>query len=225
MNSILRVAMALATVLWQTPAMAADVRQEVDVRVQQRFQKTQGARSPIPEEYGEKPNGLILERYKLDFESESYVMDAEATNIGKNNQSLRAEGGQPGKLSWKGGWDEMLHLFSYEARSPFSYQGGGYMGLNGGWRNGALTTANNGFNAGVSTALANAPYVPLGFKVETGNLDLRFHPAQDFTVELGGWSRPGAAPSPRRPRSDSATPSSWPLPSIRRPMKPTWTCS
>ncbi|MCM2303694.1 MAG: MtrB/PioB family outer membrane beta-barrel protein [Elusimicrobia bacterium] len=164
----------------------AEVSHEIDMKVQNRSQKTfLGAKSATPEEYGEIPNGFILERYLVEFDKENYLFDFEATNVGLNNQSLRTEGGKPGSMMWKAGYDMMPHLFSYEARSPFTHVGEGTMGLQGAWRNTALTSHNNSFNAGVSTALANAPYVPLGFDVETANLDLKFHPAKDFTMELG----------------------------------------
>lgn len=202
MNRIFRIAMALALTLSSTPAWAA-LEQEVDVKVQQRYQKTwNGAPSAHPLEYGDIPNGLILERYRLDFQNEKYTMDVEATNVGQNNQAIRLEGGQPGKMTWKVGWDEMPHLFSNEARSPFVYQGAGVMALPGAFRSVELTTndyaagnqsstiqgrLNAKFNTGISTALANAPYVGLGFDVNTGNIDLKFHPAHDFTVDIGAW--------------------------------------
>lgn len=178
---------ALAALLG--PALAwAEVRQELDLKLQQRTQKTfNGAPSAIPAEYGEIPNGFVLERYKVDYDSEKYGFGAEVTNVGKDNQSIAAEGGRPGSMEWKLEMDLMPHLFSNEARSPFSYQGNGVMQLNGGWRNTALTASNNAFNAGVSTALAGTPYAGLGFDVETDALELRFRPAQDFVVELGGW--------------------------------------
>lgn len=164
----------------------AEVSHEIDMKVQNRSQKTfLGARSAIPEEYGEIPNGFILERYLVEFDKESYLFDFEATNVGLNNQSLKSEGGKPGSMMWKAGYDMMPHLFSNEARSPYTHVGEGTMALHGAWRNAGLTSHNNSFNAGVSTALANAPYVPLGFDVETANLDLKFHPAKDFTLELG----------------------------------------
>jgi len=185
MKKYLSLFLASALSLGGFPAWA-EVSQEIDMKVQNRSQKTfLGARSASPEEYGEIPNGFILEKYIVEFDKESYLFDFEATNVGLNNQSIKAEGGKPGSMMWKAGYDMMPHLFSNEARSPYTHVGGGTMLLQGAWRNAGLTSHNNSFNAGVSTALANAPYVPLGFDVETANLDLKFHPAKDFTMELG----------------------------------------
>lgn len=164
----------------------AEVNQEIDMRVQKRSQKTYlGSPSVNATEYGEIPNGFVLGLYRVEFDTTNYKFEFEATNVGLNNQSLKAEGGQPGRMTWEAGYDKMPHLFSNEARSPYTYQGNGIMALQGAWRNSALTTTNNGFNAGVSTALANTPNVPLGFDLENTNLDLRFHPARDFTMEFG----------------------------------------
>lgn len=185
MKKYLSLFLASALSLGGFPAWA-EVSHEIDMKVQNRSQKTfLGARSATPEEYGEIPNGFILERYLVEFDKESYLFDFEATNVGLNNQNLRTEGGKPGSMTWKAGYDMMPHLFSNEARSPYTHVGEGTMALHGAWRNAGLTSHNNSFNAGVSTALANAPYVPLGFDVETANLDLKFHPAKDFTMELG----------------------------------------
>ncbi|MEK7388340.1 MAG: MtrB/PioB family outer membrane beta-barrel protein [Elusimicrobiota bacterium] len=161
----------------------AEVRQEVEMKVQNRSQKTfLGAPSATPTEYGEIPNGFVFDLYKVEYETDKYMFDFEATNIGLNNQSLKSEGGRPGDMMWKAGYDKMPHLFSNEARSPYVYVGEGAMRLPGAWRNAAMQSS---FNTNVSSALANSPFVPLGFDVETANLDLRFHPAQDFTLELG----------------------------------------
>ncbi|TBR21333.1 hypothetical protein EPO15_10570 [bacterium] len=213
MTKLLRLVTAAALALWNTPAYAA-VKQEVDVKVQQRTQKTfNGAPSAIPGEYGEIPNGFILEKYLLDYDSENYVLEAEASNVNLNNQYFRIEGGAPGKMTWKVVWDEMPHLFSNEAISPYTYQGNGVMTLPGAWRDGTIavpdyaagspasavqTAANARFNAGISTALAGAAYVPLGFDVNTGKVDLRFHPAQDFMLEVGAWrqTKRGTKPQP-----------------------------
>ena len=161
----------------------SEVNQEIDMRVQNRTQKTKlGAPSAIPTEYGEIPNGFILGLYRVEYDTSNYMFDFEATNVGLNNQSLKAEGGQPGKMTWKAGYDKMPHLFSNEARSPYVYVGNGTMALPGSWRD---TTLQTSFNPNIGAALYATPYVPLGFNVETANLDLRFHPARDFTVELG----------------------------------------
>lgn len=197
MKKYLSLFVAAALTLGGFPAWA-EVSHEIDMKVQNRSQKTfLGARSASPEEYGEIPNGFILERYLVEFDKDSYLFDFEATNVGLNNQNLEAEGGKPGSMTWKAGYDMMPHLFSNEARSPYTHEGGGVMTLNGGWRNSQLasdsqsavtatnTAMNNRFNAGVSTALAGAAYVPLGFDIETASLDLKFHPARDFTMELG----------------------------------------
>jgi MtrB/PioB family decaheme-associated outer membrane protein len=213
MNKLIRLVTAAALAFLNTPAIAA-VKQEVDVKFQQRFQKTvDGAPSAIPTEYGEIPNGFILDRYLLDYDSENYVIEVEAANVNLNNQYFRFEGGAPGKMTWKAVWDEMPHLFSNEARTPYTYQGSGVMVLPGAWRDGTMTTAsyaagspssavqtaaNARFNAGISTALAGAPYAPLGFAVNTGKVDLKFHPAHDFTVDVGAWrqTKKGTKPQP-----------------------------
>lgn len=213
MNRLIRLVTAAALAFLNTPATAA-LKQEVDVKVQQRFQKTvDGAPSAIPTEYGEIPNGFILDRYLLDYDSENYVIEAEASNVNLNNQYFRFQGGAPGKMTWKVVWDEMPHLFSNEARTPYTYQGNGVMVLPGAWRDGTMTTfnyaagspssaqqtaANARFNAGISTALAGAAYSPLGFDVNTGKADLKFHPAHDFTVDVGAWrqTKRGTRPQP-----------------------------
>lgn len=179
MTKILKLFLAGAVSFYGNPAWAA-VHQEVDVKVQQRTQKTfNGAPSAIPTEYGEIPNGLVLEKYILEMNSEKYMLDIEASNVGYNNQSIRAEGGEPGKMMWKFGWDEMYHLFSNEARSPYVYAGGGTMVLPSGYRSANQT------KAAFSGLVRNTPYVGLGYGVDTGNVDLKFHPAHDLTVEVG----------------------------------------
>ena len=197
MNKHIKLFLAATLMLQAFPAWS-EVSHEVDMRVQKRSQKTfLGAPNVSPEEYGEIPNGFVLGLYKVEFDKEKYQFEFEATNVGLNNQSLKAEGGQPGEMMWKASYDKMPHLFSYEARSPYTNEGGGKMTLNGGWRNSQLasdsqsavtatnTAMNNRFNAGVSTALAGAAYVPLGLDIENASLDLKFHPAHDFTLELG----------------------------------------
>ncbi|MBI5594583.1 MAG: MtrB/PioB family outer membrane beta-barrel protein [Elusimicrobia bacterium] len=179
MSKILRVSMALALTLTSTPAWAT-LSQEVSVKVQQRIQRTEGGgQSAQAEEYGEFRNGLVLEKYQLDFENEKYVIDVEASNVGLNNQSLRAEGGQPGKMTWKVGWDNLPHLFSTEAKSLYMDAGNGNLVLPGAYRK---DTTGAAFTNSIKGPL---PYVPLGYDVETGNLDLKFHPAHDFTVDMG----------------------------------------
>ena len=127
MTKIIKLFLAGAVSFYGNPAWAA-VHQEVDVKVQQRTQKTfNGAPSAIPTEYGEIPNGLVLEKYILEMNNEKYMLDVEASNVGYNNQSIRAEGGEPGKMTWNFGWDEMFHLFSNEARSPYVDAGNGIM--------------------------------------------------------------------------------------------------
>lgn len=186
MTKYLKIVLATVLSLHGFPAMA-EVNQELDMKVQHRFQKTHlGAPSAIPTEYGEIPNNFIIDLYRVEFDKNSYMFEFEATNVGLNNQSIKMEGGKPGKTTWKAGYDQMPHLFSNEARTPYTYQGDGNMKLAGAWRDASLAEGhNNTFNAGVSTALANVPYVPLRFDVETANLDLKFHPAADFTMELG----------------------------------------
>lgn len=182
MKKILSMLMALATAVGPTPAWAA-LEQEVDVKVQQRTQKTfKGGRSAQPEEYGEIPNGVILEKYRLDYQNENYVLDVEASNVGQNNQSLEVEGGQPGKMMWKVLWDSMPHLYSNEARTPFVDSGNGILRLPGAYRPSDLQTGSTWFTSHLGGAL---PYTPLGLDINTGKIDLRFHPGHDFTIETG----------------------------------------
>lgn len=190
--------MLTAVAAFAAAPACAELRHELDAKVQSRHQKTfNGAPSAIPTEYGDIPNGLILERYKLDFEQERYSMDAEISNLGLNNQSVRAEGGNPGKLTWKGGFDRMPHLFSNEARTLYVDQGGGFMTLPDTLQSFHQTNSAT-FNADIRKSLESAHYARLGFDVETGNLDLRFRPGKDVTVEFGGWrqTRRGTKPQP-----------------------------
>lgn len=182
MNKHIKLFLAATLMLQAFPAWS-EVSQEIDMRVQSRTLKTfEGGKSANPEEYGEIPNGFVLGLYRVEFEKENYQFDFEATNVGLNNQNLKAEGGLPGKMMWKGGYDKMPHLFSNEARSPYVYGGGGNMYLPGAWRDATLQTS---FNANIRGALNNTPNVPLGLDIESANLDLKFHPAQDFTIETG----------------------------------------
>lgn len=209
MNGILRA--AFVAVLLGAPA-AAEVTQQFDVSVQQRFQKTRnGAPAARPEEYGEKPNGLLFETYRMDLDTDGYVMSVEGYNIGRNNQFLKTEGGKPGKFTWEVSWDKTPHLFSNEARTFWKHQGEGVMDfpdqLQLYWQTvdvssfGAGAGANFNHRAstgGVMYATKNFFYVPLGFMTETGRMDLKFHPSHHLHVEVGAWrqTRNGTKPQP-----------------------------
>lgn len=203
-----------ATLLLGGAARAAEVSHEIDVSVQQRYQRTvDGAPSARPEEYGERPNGLLFEKYRFDLDSEKYMMEIEAYNIGKNNEFLKTEGGQPGKFSWKVSWDKTPHLFSNEARTFWVHRGEGIMDfpdqLQRFWEGVDVATAGAGgaasknFNhfsstAGIRATTKNFFYVPLGFMVETGAMDLKFHPTHNLHVGVGAWrqTRNGTKPQP-----------------------------
>lgn len=196
MTRILRATMAAVLALWPTLAAAKTVEQDVDVSLRQRIIHTlRGPANPLPEKYGEKPNGLFLERYKMDFDNGKYDMEFEAENVGLNNESFRFEGGEPGKFTWNGGWDKTPHLFSNEARTLYQDMGDGNMVLVGGQNLRNMSDAN--FNLYVTTTVGQGRYIPLGFMTETGKLDLRFRPAEDFTVKVGAlhMTRNGTKPT------------------------------
>ncbi|MBI5201755.1 MAG: MtrB/PioB family outer membrane beta-barrel protein [Elusimicrobia bacterium] len=198
MNFYRMLNIAAAALLFAAPAFA-EVRQGLDFKYQHRNQKTvNGEPSAIPTEYGEIPNGLILEKYKIDFEAEKYFIDAEVTNLGLNNQNARVEGGDPGKLMWKAGWDKMPHLFSNEARTLYKDEGNGRLTISDTLQsfNQPLTAA--GYNDSIKIQLAAAQPVPLGFEVETSNMDMHYRLAPDLTLSFGGWrqTKQGTKPQP-----------------------------
>ncbi|MBI4347661.1 MAG: MtrB/PioB family outer membrane beta-barrel protein [Elusimicrobia bacterium] len=188
---------AIAALLAAGPA-AAEVAQQIDVNVKTRTINTfNGPESAIPQEYGEVPNGIYLERYQLDFESEKYFIDAEVQNLKLNNQSVRMEGGEHGKLTWKVGWDKMPHLFSNEARTLYHHAGSGVLLLPDTLQSFHQGQTAASFNDSIKLSVQAAQHVPLGFDINTYNADLHYRLSPNLTVGLGGWRQTKVGTKPQ----------------------------
>jgi hypothetical protein len=171
--------------LGAAPVSAVDIAQDLDVYVQQRFMGSgPNPRQSKYEEYHPVPNGVVLDRYKLDLYYEDYDLSFAAKNVDQLDQSYRVEGGRPGVFTYKAVWDQTPHIFSYSARSLY-FGSGGVLTMDPVLRNANQTTPAN-FIGNMQSALLDSPFVPLQIQSEKASVDLAYHPAKDLTVAVGG---------------------------------------
>ena len=197
---------ALAAVLLAAGAAAfaeePQVRQELDVTEQQRFFKGDNTNGWKFEEYSPKPNGLIIDRYKLDLDYTDYEFKFGAYRPDQLDQSFHATGGAPGKFTYQFDLQDMPHLYAYHARSLFVNEGHGYMALpepiqnyftKGKFPNTSLYKSSEGI-----TALEGAaPDVgPIRMQTEKGSVMFKYRPTETLTLNVGGsnTSKTGAMP-------------------------------
>lgn len=91
-------------------------------------QKTGERESSKFEEYRDLPDGASGNA-EIQFKKGSKNLKVTAENIGQMDQRYNMEGGSSGDFKVKAGYDEIIHRFAYDARTPFYGVGTGYLYL------------------------------------------------------------------------------------------------
>jgi hypothetical protein len=197
----------MAMCLSVSPAFAAEIDIEQEVRIG--VYGTDGPNSPGDEpasqleEYGEVNRGVVFEQYKLDAQFENYAIEADAQNLNQNTRGFKIKGGHPGKTSWVLKYDETPHLYTNEAQTLYQHAGGGNLRISSGTRT-TIERANVAFNgngqrydySNLKGLVESQPIFDVGVVMKTMEVGLKYHPAQDFVVQLDGMrvSKRGTRP-------------------------------
>lgn len=182
----------MAAALVCAPAGAADVSQQAEVSVQQVHLKTvNGNNAHKFAEYETRPNGVIFERYGLDVDGDNYVLSCEARKVSLEDQSYKCAGGQPGKFGYKFGWDQTPHVFSNQARTPYTEIGPGVLDLPDQMQldiqnNLSIYQSSKAANSGSFRQwLSNRPLQTSKTRDDKATLDLRYRPLDPLTLNVG----------------------------------------
>lgn len=143
------------------------------------------------EEYRSVPNGLYVERYKLDLGWSGYDLTFKARNISQRDEEASLSGGRPGVVSYRFSWNRIPHRYSNEARTLYDNKGNGVLTLPDGLQNyfqGASTTVYVATSSGMrSFFLADAQDVaPLQMQSDRAAVDMTFRPGKELLVSLSG---------------------------------------
>ncbi|OGR87034.1 MAG: hypothetical protein A3J74_03100 [Elusimicrobia bacterium RIFCSPHIGHO2_02_FULL_57_9] len=184
-----------ATALAARPSWAAEVKQEAEASVEHIYLDTKGGHASQKfREYGARTNGVVFERYSLDIDWENYMLSCEARDVSLEDQNYRCDGGQPGKMTWSGGWDQTPHVYSNDTRSPFREVARGYLALPQIVRRDIQDDADRTLWYSTSTSArswnnflkTHAFLQPAKIRDDKATVNLRFRPADPLTFTVSG---------------------------------------
>jgi len=178
---------ALAATAWAEEA-AVKVEQQADVLIQHTWFDTTRPAYKF-NEYRSVPNGLVLDRYSLDLGYTDYRASFQALHVNQADQSYKAEGGSPGRFTYKAWFDDAPHVYANNAQSPYTNQGHGYLALPDELQ--AAMQRDAGLYVAISTGMLSVMSVspniaPLQVQNERSGVDFNYRPGQDWVVGISG---------------------------------------
>jgi MtrB/PioB family decaheme-associated outer membrane protein len=138
------------------------------------------------EEYREVPNGIVVEKYVVEGESETSAYSLELNKISQNDQSALF-GYESGKLSVAAGYDQIPHTFSNYSKTLYQETSPGVLVLPDGMQGtvqGAATT-NAWFSVMNSTFVGLAHDQPLATRTDKSSVNLGYALSPSLSLELG----------------------------------------
>ncbi len=163
-------------------------------------------------EYRDIKDGFYL--YKLNMEGvdteTGRYFEFRGTNVNRNDQNLKLRVGKPGRWGIEVEWDEIPHLLSNKAQTPYNYQGSGLYTVPGNAGVSSVTTASTANDILIRDNVINKYLhsTDLGTQREKGRAALTYTPISElkFKVEYSderkeGTQVTGAPIGNRPPRS------------------------
>lgn len=138
------------------------------------------------EEYGEVPNGIVIEKYAVEGESETSAYSLELNKIRQNNQSA-SFGYDSGKLSVEASYDQTPHNYSNWSKTLYQETSPGVLvlpdGMQGTVQGAASTSA--WFSVMNSTFIGLAHDQPLSTRTDKSTINLGYALSNSLSLDLG----------------------------------------
>lgn len=166
------------------------VKQEIETGFQQRNVDSPEAKF---EEYREVPNGPVIRNYRLGMENEKNAVEFEAQNVRQLDQAFDLSISHEYKYRLSASWAQTPHLYSKEARTPYTETDPGVFRLPDQIQ---TDLQNNLTDAGAVTDTANfkrifgsfaggAQWVDLRTRTDRGRVSLKTAPSDHLQWTLG----------------------------------------
>jgi MtrB/PioB family decaheme-associated outer membrane protein len=148
----------------------------------------QSNRESKPQEFRQWPNGAYFEKFLVRGEVGKVAVTGWGSDLFLKQQAL---GGSFDKgIRWQldGSYQQLPHVFSRVARSPYANLGGGVFALSDSLQRQNQDNA-AGFINRMNSTLAVAPFIPLEHMTNVSDARLRFRPSRGWQLQLIGEER------------------------------------